>query len=643
MRARTFIFVHKNSGSRFVFVNLDLAMTMLAMKLEVVERIKTRYPDLASLYTMDNVMLAGTHTHAGPGGFSWYALYDITTFGFDREHFDFIVDSIVKGILLAHDRLSAGGRILINTGLLEGASINRAPQAYMANPSVERERYLKVGNDTDNLMTVLRLQDDQDKELGMISWFSVHCTSMNNTNKLISGDNKGYASYVFEKAMNGNALPGTGPFVAAFTQSNEGDVSPNTRGPSCPDGSPCDDNYTCKGKTKDCIAKGPGIDMFDSTRIIGQLQSDKAMELYKNAREVISGAINFRHTFVEMRNVTVSPEYTGTGSIGKVCSSAMGYSFAAGTIDGPGDFNFKQGTNTSNPFWNFISRFISKPTPEQIACHLPKPILLNVGDTKPIEWLPGTLPIQSVVFGKKLALLAVPGEFTTMSGRRLRERFNNTLARFGRADNGTHVVITGLANAYSGYVTTFEEYQKQRYEAASTVFGPHTLAAYMQEFDKLAIAIGKDLPVPPGPTPRNLSSDQHSFIPPVIVDTHPIGKKFGDIRTDVDKEYKIGDTVRVEFWSAHPKNDYMTEKSFLLVEREVSKDNWQVYATDGDWSTKFHWRRHGISQSVATMEWEIEENTPPGTYRIRNFGNAKSLFGKITPFSGSSSSFNVVK
>lgn len=57
----------------------------------------------------------------------------------------------------------------------------------------------------------------------------------------------------------------------------------------------------------------------------------------------------------------------------------MGYSFAAGTTDGPGDFDFTQGTNTTNKFWNFVSQFISKPTKEQIDCQAPKPILLNTG------------------------------------------------------------------------------------------------------------------------------------------------------------------------------------------------------------------------------------------------------------------------
>ncbi len=51
------------------------------------------------------------------------------------------------------------------------------------------------------------------------------------------------------------------------------------------------------------------------------------------------------------------------------------------------------------------------------------------------------------------------------------------------------VVIAGLSNSYSGYIATYEEYQVQRYEGASTIFGPHTLSAYQQLFAQLAQAI----------------------------------------------------------------------------------------------------------------------------------------------------------
>ena len=84
---------------------------------------------------------------------------------------------------------------------------------------------------------------------------------MNNTNHLISGDNKGAASLMLEKHMNTGKLPGKGPFVAAFASTNLGDVSPNTKGPHCLDtGLPCDPEHsTCNGRNELCVGSGPGI------------------------------------------------------------------------------------------------------------------------------------------------------------------------------------------------------------------------------------------------------------------------------------------------------------------------------------------------------------------------------------------------
>lgn len=62
----------------------------------------------------------------------------------------------------------------------------------------------------------------------------------------------------------------------------------------------------------------------------------------------------------------------------------MGYSFAAGTTDGPGAFTFKQGTtNPDNPLWNVVTNILATPTPDLIACQKPKPILLATGLVSP--------------------------------------------------------------------------------------------------------------------------------------------------------------------------------------------------------------------------------------------------------------------
>jgi neutral ceramidase len=170
---------------------------------------------------------------------------------------------------------------------------------------------------------------------------------MNGTNTLISGDNKGYASYLMEKHMNGpETLPGHGDFVAAFASTNLGDVSPNTAGPRCLDtGEPCDlVSSTCNGKNQLCVAFGPGKDMQESTEIIGRKQFELAAKLLeeqtndKDSRisavgesALLDGPIAFRHSFINMANITVTLK---SGEVVKTCPAALGYGFAAGTTDG---------------------------------------------------------------------------------------------------------------------------------------------------------------------------------------------------------------------------------------------------------------------------------------------------------------------
>lgn len=71
----------------------------------------------------------------------------------------------------------------------------------------------------------------------------------------------------------------------------------------------------------------------------------------------------------------------------------------------------------------------------------------------PYEWQPKIVSCAMARVGGFL-LAAVPGEFTTMSGRRLRHEVLKASRGSGR-----RVVIAGLSNIYSDYVATPEEYQ----------------------------------------------------------------------------------------------------------------------------------------------------------------------------------------
>jgi len=532
--------------------------------------------------------------------------------------------------------------VLLNTAQLFDANINRSPTSYEADPAEERNKYSADGN-TDKLFTLLKLVDRNGTDLGMISWFSVHGTSMNNSNLLISGDNKGYASLKFEEKMNGfESLPGKGPFVAAFAQTNEGDSSPNTKGPSCPDGCPCDNaKSTCNGLNEGCTGKGPGEDDFESTKIIGGKQLDLAFQLFQDTRENIGDKLASIHQFVDLSSQTIPAEFSSTGKEAQTCPGALGVAFAAGTTDGPGEFDFTQGSNSSsdNIYWRFITRVLHDPSPDQVKCHFPKPILFDTQLTEfPAPWTPAIMPLQIFRIGR-LFIVGVPGEFTTMSGRRLRDSVTRVISK---EVQDPIVVIAGLANGYSHYVTTFEEYQYQRYEGASTLYGPHTLAAYQVLYSKLAEALVKNETTPPGPSPPDLRDSTFNFLPDVYLDEPPFGKDFGDLRRDIDSSQTFiagKSTIAVEFYSGHPRNNFRQEDTFLTIERKQG-NGFKVIATDGNWETKFFWRREGIVASIVTVSWEIPAPTPPGVYRICHFGDFKGLLAS-GPYSGCSSLFHV--
>ncbi|CAG5078000.1 Similar to CDase: Neutral ceramidase (Drosophila melanogaster), partial [Cotesia congregata] len=274
----------------------------------------------------------------------------------------------------------------------------------------------------------------------------------------------------------------------------------------------------------------------------------------RSALTELKGPVQVVHQFVKMPgqmaeffNHTTNQMETVTA-----CYPAMGYSFAAGTTDGPGSFSFAQGTTTTNPMWNAVRNFVAAPTEEDIKCHGAKPILLATGRMRlPYQWQPQTVSTHLAMIGD-LVIVGVPGEFTTMSGRRMRETIASTVEEITKAR--PTVVIAGLCNTYSDYIATPEEYEKKR--------------------------------VDPGPFPRDLTSENLITLQtPVVYDTAKWGKHYGDCIKQPDKIVNPGETVSAIFVSGHPRNNLMTGRTFLTVER-LENNTWIEVATDADWETK---------------------------------------------------------
>ena len=220
----------------------------------------------------------------------------------------------------------------------------------------------------------------------------------------------------------------------------------------------------------------------------------------------------------------------------------------------------------------------------------------------PYQWAPDLMPTQLLRIGD-VVIAGLPAEFTTMSGRRVRDAITKTFA-----DNGqkVKVVLSGLANTYSNYVATYEEYQIQRYEAGSTMYGPHTLQAYIQQFVVLANNMAKKTRISAGPQFPNLLNQQVTLKIGVVLDTPKFGHNFGiksyirrifknlllfsnigDVLSNAQPIYRTGSSVKVTFVGGHPRNNLKLESTYLTVERQrVNGSDWEVVATDANWQTK---------------------------------------------------------
>jgi len=584
-RSRAFVIAQADQPSqRLAFVSVDIGSIEHHMTLEVVEQLQQRFGDT---YNLDNVIISATHTHSAPGGY-WHSRNTTgLDGGFYPQHFKAITAGITASIVKAHRDLQPGN-IFINGGRVDGAGANRSAIAYRENPQRERDRYR---DNTNTHMTLLKFVDSSGP-IGLINWYALHPTAMNFYNKLISGDHKGYASLRMEQ-QRGTTYSSAEDFVAAFAQSDPGDVTPNMNL----------DNT------------GPGATDVDTTRIMGDLQLEVAQQLFDNARERLVGPVDARRVYIDLSNYTVQGRFTGMGTQ-HTCPSAYGYSFAGGSSeDGGGHFLFKEGMREQRLWRDLLTRLVTGApqwTEAVRICQSPKPILFETGTGNP----PLQSQIHAVTLARigSLAILAMPAELTTMAGRRLRDSVMEELGDWAR-----HIVIAGYANGYAGYVTTPEEYMLQQYEAAHNLHGRWSLPAYQQIASQLADALESGDAVH-----SNVAYDdwRGKTVELPLHDGNikalPDGKQYGDALPLVQTQYKVGDTVTAEFWSANPTAHYITGNNFLLVEHKT-KTGWQAMASDGDWNTRVRWRDQDDAW-VVQLSWQIPAHTTAGQYRLGHYG-----------------------
>lgn len=602
-RSRAYVVVDRATSKRVAYVNADLAMIFRAVQEAVLAKLQARY---GQLYTRENVLLSATHTHAGPGGYSHNIAYNLSILGMQKQTLDAVADGIAESVVEAHEDLKPGS-LSLGRGELTNASVNRSRVAFNANAAADKAAF---PNAIDPAMTVLKFKQGA-ADVGAISWFATHNTSMTNANTLISPDNKGYAAYQWEHDDEGVRYLDDRPgFVAAFPNTNAGDMSPNLN-----------------LKPGD----GPTTNEVENTRIIGERQNRKAQQVYNGPQTAADSGVDYRMRFVDMGHTAVDGRFTTNGQPATTCSGVVGASTLAGSMeDGPALPGFTEGMQS--PIKTLLDP-LNVEVPQWLRdCQYPKASLVPTGL---IQATPDIVPLQIVRIGP-LHLVAVPGEVTIVAGLRIRRSVATELGV--PLEN---VLIQGYANEYSQYVTTPEEFDLQQYEGGSTLFGRNTTPAYQQEFGKLAASLKAGTALAAGPTPGKPPFTDLNLQTGVVFDDKNLWHSFGQVLTEPSATYQRGQTATAVFVTGHPKNNLHRNGTFLEVQR-LANGTWARHADDGDWSTRYQWKRVGVANSEATVTWQIPADTPAGNYRVVHHGDWKSGWtGAITPFTGTTRTFTV--
>jgi neutral ceramidase len=603
LQARAFVIKEASSEKRVAIVVLDTGFISWGIKHLVLNKLSQV---AEGQFDDGNVVLTATHTHSAPGGFSNNSYYNIPFNGISKQNIDIMVGAVTNAIIAANQNLEPA-ELKYEKHTLVGANINRSLFAYLNNPADERSQY---GSDTDVDTEQLTITARSGKPLGLINWFAVHGTSIEKDNLLINGDNKGYASYVMEAEYQSKGVD----FVAAFPSKASGDASPNIARDVDGDGDwdcPTNENFAC-------------------AQMIGDLQADAARRLQTGSGMQIVGGIDSRVSFIEMEAQVIAREISrGEGQYAngeaRTCASAAGFAMVAGSEeDGPGIG--KEGQTCSQA--TGIQRLRCKIN----MCHGEKSVAIPTGSMSP-KWIEDRLPVQVMRIGD-LVIAAGPGEFTTMSGRRIQKSVQAIAEKHGVRST----VFMSYANDFAGYTTTREEYQLQHYEGGHTLFGEWQLAVYQEGFKRIANNLFEGQ-VSESAGPPTINYDRFEASPVPSGDDVAEESAFGSIVTQPVDRIAGGGEVSVEFVSSNPNHDLMLNQSFFEVEM-FDGVRWQGVRNDHDWDTSIRWKATSGKPTMANIQWKTSESTMVGLYRMTFRGVAK-VAGQLVPYSGVSKEFLV--
>ena len=480
-----------------IFCCLDLGCITAAMRQKTQQLLQEK---LGEQFNENQFVLTATHTHSGPGGCAYEALYNMPTPGFVPEHLDAIVLAVVSSVENALSRQSETEIAICQQSFDTATPVawNRSLDAYNQNPEVEprseHETHLALNREM-QLIGFYRQGNLQ----AFISFFGVHATCLGNSLDAHDGDNKGYAAQDAEALLKQQGIENP---VTIFAQATAGDVSPHFHGPH-------------QNKIRQQIK---GEKEYEYAKKNGRLQSQLAFTAFENKTVKVKGNVDAVFCYVDLSNIEIPAEFAQGEMDARTSIPCHGTAFAAGTpVDGKGvstfvvkamnvvanRYKYKKLKDVNAPDYLFYKNLFASQGAKHIFIEAGSKKIFgrNIGTlpsvTDPLAsemnrqvkagaiiespLVPSIVPLQMIKIGQ-LALICCPGEITTISGQRLLQTVRKCLSEKHEISN---VWLCSYCNDYMGYITTNEEYQQQAYEGGHTLFGQWTLAAIQYKYQGL--------------------------------------------------------------------------------------------------------------------------------------------------------------
>lgn len=451
---RAFVFVAEPGGQPTAFVSCELAAVSMLLQRTVVMRLRKSGIEIPP----QRLFITAIHTHAGPAHYfdasSYGGVASTQAPGFDPRVLDYLADRIAGAVGGAYQSAIQARTARRVTwlrwahGKSWGLTHNRSLEAYTRNnPPMDPGAPADLSSlDAASLaidpnMDVLELSETAKNgkrmPLGWIAFYAMHPTVLSNKNRVIGSDVFGVASRLVEQELRRfvaeQGEPDREPW-AAIVNTNEGDMAPRWS----------------TGDRDEAIA-------------LGRRLAEELLRVYKESSAPPQDKTIFASGYLE---VNLPNNGFGLPPGKRLCKKPeLGVNAPWGAQDHPtGLASLRE--LTSPPRGDSYP-----PLPRETyheTCQYPK--------TPAFGWFQNLME-GSGAFPSTIALglsrigdtwiAFVPAELTVTAGWHIRQAIVGV-----KPSPLTHARIGGLTNGYMEYIATKDEYQVQRYEGASTLYGP---------------------------------------------------------------------------------------------------------------------------------------------------------------------------